>query len=40
MRSGSRDDFEVGDTVHRDGEMVQEAADMCSSREKKTAAVF
>ena len=39
-RYGRRGDFKVGDTVHRVGEMVQQAGDMGSSSENKTAAVF
>ena len=33
-------DFEVGDTVHRVGEMVQQAGDIGSSSENKNLCVF
>jgi hypothetical protein len=37
---GCHGDFEVGDTVHRVGEMVQQAGDMCSSNENKNCCGF
>jgi hypothetical protein len=36
LRYGRRGDYKVGDTVHRVGEMVQEAGDMGSSILAKT----